>query len=198
MSVDPSLTCSGWALFSITAGELLAVGKIRSLSPEAGLAVRLKDLQDKVQAVLGELGLGRNDVLVCEAPTTMRDPGAAFKVEQVRCIFEAVARTRAIVVPGRLNPRSVQFEVIGLRGRQSVREEVKAAAVQVAAQLYGSELKAIGFDSARRSLGRNQDIVDALLIGHLAVSRVKSAIVSQMSLEQFFEERKSKRRLKIR
>src|SRR5690606_567012 len=130
LAVDPSLTCSGWALFELATarpgqGKLVAVGKIRSLSPRVPLATRFSDLQRKIVGVYESLSLSGNDVLICESQTTMRDPRAAFKVEQVRGIFETVARSRSLHVPGRINPRSVQSEVMGLRGKQLARAVVK-------------------------------------------------------------------------
>ena len=198
MAVDPSLTCSGWAAFSTDSGRLLAVGKIRSIPSANPLACRLEDLQLKVKEVMEQMDLGKNDVLICEAPTTMRDPRAAFKVEQVRGIFEAVARERKLLVPGRLNPRSVQFEILGLKGRQAVRASVKSAAVQVAARLYGTELGKLGFEARESNLKKHQDIVDAMLIGALALSRIKSALIPRQPLELFFEERRNRRRIRIR
>src|SRR5689334_2486040 len=118
LSVDPSLTCSGWALFSLRSTALMGVGKIRSLPPSHALPDRLNDLQRKVQAVFDQFQLTEKDILVCEAPTTMKDPSAAIKVEQVRGMFESLARTRRVTVPGRINPRTVHHELLGLKGRQ--------------------------------------------------------------------------------
>jgi Holliday junction resolvasome RuvABC endonuclease subunit len=118
LAVDPSLTCSGWALFSIPNGSIVSVGKVRSDPPSVPMADRLRSLQDRVEGLLGHLNLGADDLLVCEAATTVKDPHNALKVETVRAMFEAVARARAVGVPGRVNPRSVQFEVMGLRGKQ--------------------------------------------------------------------------------
>jgi hypothetical protein len=67
--------------------------------------------------------------MVCEAATTVRDPHNALKVETVRAMFESVARGRLVGVPGRINPRSVQFEVMGLSGKQLPRAEVKDMAI---------------------------------------------------------------------
>jgi Holliday junction resolvasome RuvABC endonuclease subunit len=193
LAIDPSLTCSGWALFSIDSETLLAVGKIRSLGPNLPLAARLKDLQVRIGKLLRQLKVRPNDVLVCEAPTTMRDPRAALKVEQVRCIFEVVAREHDLVVPGRINPRSVHHEIMGLRGKQLPRAQVKGAAVQVVQSLHAAPLVNIGFDTRTAALTRHQDIVDAILIGSLGVTWVKTAALSEASLEQYFESGKSTR-----
>ncbi len=189
LAVDPSLTCSGWALLSIKTGEILGVGKIRSLPPCHHLSERLLDLQSKIHTIFAELKLGPSDLMICEAPTTMRDPRAALKVEQVRCIFEAVARQSGLKVPGRLNPRSVQYEVMGLKGKQLKRCLIKETARRIAVFIYNKDLVRLGFPSDCNSLKKNQDIVDALLIGHLAVQRVKSARVSGQKIENFFCER---------
>jgi Holliday junction resolvasome RuvABC endonuclease subunit len=189
MAVDPSLTCSGWALFGIAdripgRGNLLAVGKIKALGPAHPLAVRFLDLQEKISSVYDTLKLCSNDVLICESPTTMRDPRAAFKVEQVRGIFETVARSRSLAVPGRINPRSVQSEIMGLKGKQLARTVVKETAVEVVKTVYGTALEAIGFNVNRDNLARNQDIVDAILIGSLAVSRFGMARISGCAMEE--------------
>jgi Holliday junction resolvasome RuvABC endonuclease subunit len=187
LAIDPSLTCSGWALFRVSNGELVGVGKIKSLPASLPLAVRLRNLQEKVEQLYAQLSLKNKDLLVCEAPTTMRDPRAAIKVEQVRGIFETMARTRELVVPGRINPRSVHSEVIGLRGRQQRREIVKLAAAQLVLSLFGESLERMGFEPALANLRRNQDIVDAILIGHVSLARVRSAQHTGIPLEQLFE-----------
>ncbi|MBN8550729.1 MAG: crossover junction endodeoxyribonuclease RuvC [Deltaproteobacteria bacterium] len=189
MAVDPSLTCSGWALFGVVPdrpgqGSLLAVGKIRSLSPQHALAARFKDLQEKISMVCEELKLCGNDVLICESQTTMRDPRAAFKVEQVRGIFETVARSRSLSVPGRINPRTVQSEIMGLRGKQLARDIVKDTALHIVKTVYGPSLEALGFPADHENLSRNQDIVDAILIGSLALTRFGTAAMGGLELEE--------------
>jgi len=188
LAVDPSLTCSGWAYFCGQSEKLLAVGKIRSLPASNAMVKRMADLQERIGRVFDNLELNKNDVLVCEAQTTMRDPRAAFIVEQVRGIFETCARERGVTVPGRVNPRSVQAEVMGLKGKQLKREIVKHTAVSIAQQLFGEPLKQMGFDSTQNALHRNQDIVDALLIGHYVRSRIQQARLSQQPLEAFFSQ----------
>ncbi len=188
LAVDPSLTCSGWALFLLTDGGLKApvlkgVGKVRSLPPKHALSFRLVDLQAKVKSILESIDLGANDVLVCEAQTTMRDPHAAFKVEQVRCIFETIARDRSVSVPGRLNPRSVQHEVMGLRGQQLGRKIVKDTAVAVAQVLFAADLKALGFATDTKHLSKHQDIVDALLLGALAASKLREGVWADAAMD---------------
>ncbi len=198
IAIDPSLTCSGWALFEIGHGRLLGVGKIRSLSSALPLADRLTDLQAKIRGLFEQTSLCLNDVLVCEAATTMRDPKAAMKVEQVRGIFEVVARERGLEVPGRLNPRSVHSEVMGLKGKQLPRALIKSAAVDVVGRLFGRELNTIGFGSDLLSLQKHQDVVDALLIGYLALSRIRSASVAGVSLSDVFVERITGRGLRVK
>ena len=185
-SVDPSLTCSGWALFCLERDSLLAVGKVRSMPALHALSLRLKDLQDRICEVFDSLTLGCNDILICEAPTTMRDPGAAFKVEQVRCIFETVARDRRVTVPGRINPRSVHHEVMGLKGRQQKRAVVKVTAVSVAKSLFGSTLEQIGFPATESNLKKHQDVVDAILLGYLGSVKIRSAERAGQPLEEAF------------
>ncbi|RMG39594.1 MAG: hypothetical protein D6719_12885 [Candidatus Dadabacteria bacterium] len=188
MAIDPSLTCSGWALFDVRNLRLIGVGKIRTLPAREGLSKRLVVLQGKVEQLFNKLNLNGNDVLICEAPTTMRDPKAAFKVEQVRGIFEAVARSRQVRVPGRLNPRTVQYEVMGIKGRQLPRAEVKEIAVRIVGALYGDQITKLGLVSDGENLKRHQDIVDAILVGSLAVSRVRSAVDTDLPVEDFFDQ----------
>jgi Holliday junction resolvasome RuvABC endonuclease subunit len=172
LAVDPSLTCSGWALFQIGTEQLCGIGKIKSLKTEFSLPTRYKDLQKQIAGLYAQIGFGPEDVLVCEAPTTMRDPKAAIKVEQVRGIFETLARTKGVLVPGRLNPRTVHHEVLGLKGKQAPRKEVKSGACSIARSLFENELIRLGFNSID-NLSRHQDIVDALLIGTVVMSRLK-------------------------
>jgi Holliday junction resolvasome RuvABC endonuclease subunit len=194
MAVDPSLTCSGWALLSIAEGEVLAVGKIKSAPPSVALATRLERLQVAIKKVLTNLALGDVDVLVCEAPTTMKDPHNAIKVEQVRGLFESIGRSQGVVVPGRVNPRSVQFEVMGLKGKQLSRIEVKAAAVRTVEYLYASTLRRLGLATTGEDLKKHQDIVDAMLIGRFAVLRIQGALDARQSLESVFDTQSKQQR----
>lgn len=151
------------------------------------MADRIGTLQERIAELLAGLRLGRNDVLICEEQTTMRDPRAAFMVEQVRGIFETLARSRDVVVPGRLNPRSVQHEVMGLRGRQLKREVVKEVASGIVKSVYGQTLQEMKFSLTAEHLRRNQDIVDAILIGSLGLARLRSAAQSGMTPGRLFE-----------
>lgn len=186
-AVDPSLTCSGWALFSVGDGSVRAVGKIRGEPASIPLSTRLKTLQERIVSLLNKLELSSLDIMACESPTTMRDPHAAIKVEQVRSIFEASARALGISVPGRINPRSVHFEVMGLKGPQLGRAYIKSAAQQVAKHLFSSDLLKLGFSVEEREMKRHQDIIDALLVGQAALSRVRAAEFSGASLECVFD-----------
>lgn len=197
-AVDPSLTCSGWALFGVESKRIEAVGKIKSLSARHLFSERLVDLQSKVSAVLDQFKLGSCDVMICEAPTTMRDPRAAFQVEQVRGIFETLARERSVEVPGRLNPRSVQYEVMGLSGEQLGREVVKNTALQTVDSLYRAALGELGIDSSTTKFRKHQDIVDALLIGTLGLVRIDTALNGKVPLGQLLEEKYRGRSVKRR
>ncbi len=187
MAIDPSLTCSGWALLSVKGGEVLAVGKIKSEPPSVALATRLEKLQGHIGKIVTSLNLGNQDVMVCEAPTTMKDPHNAIKVEQVRGLFEAAGRGRGVTVPGRVNPRSVQYEVMGLKGKQLPRVQVKAAAVRTVQYLYAADLQRLGIDAGEVSLTKHQDIVDAMLIGRFAILKVQGAIDTRQALEAVFD-----------
>lgn len=193
LAIDPSLTCSGWALFNVESERLLSVGKLRSLPPKTSLSHRLAELQVRIDGLFQSLALGPRDVLIAEAPTTMRDPRAAIKVEQVRSIFETLGRNRGILIPGRLNPRSVHHELLGLRGKQRPRAEVKEMAVQVVARLFLDALKAIQFPTEVDELRRHQDIVDALLLGYLGLARVRTAMQTGSAVSDQFKSRAERR-----
>ncbi len=201
LAIDPGLTCSGWALFRLTDGKLIAIGKVKSIAANNPLFHRLDDLQEKISGIMSKLKLSKGDILVCEAPTTMRDPKAAIKVEQVRGIFEVVARSREVLVPGRINPRSVQYEIMGLGGRQLDRQTVKSTAIRVVKTLFGTDLEDLGFSTGLAQLKKYQDIVDAVLIGNLAVSRVQAGMRTGVDVHALFESsatRFSKQALKER
>lgn len=187
LAVDPSLTCSGWVLFRVRDGDVASAGTIKSAPPSVPMAERLRGVQSNIETVLQRLNLGSDDVLVCEAPTTMKDPHNAFKVEQVRSMFESVARMRQITVPGRVATRSVHFEIMGLVGKQLPRAEIKASAVRTAEYLYSEPLKRLGLLREDVPLKKHQDIVDALLIGRLTLSRIYAARDAQVPLESMFQ-----------
>ena len=186
LAVDPSLTCSGWASLNIESGRILAVGKIRSKPPSFALSERIADIQEKVELLYRTLELSGGDIVVCEAHTTVRDPKAAFKVEQVRTVFEAVARAHGIRVPGRLHPRTVQTELLGLRGKQLRRDIVKETAAGAVLHLFRDDLERLGIAADREVLRKHQDIVDAILIGSLALTRIESARRGDLHLDTLF------------
>ncbi len=200
VAIDPSITCTGWALFDVQSERLLGVGKIKPLPSIHTLAIRLDNLQTQVNDLLKNLKLTKDDILICESPTSMKDPSAAFKVEQVRCIFEALARELNIQVPGRINPRTIQYEIMGLRGKQLERTIVKDLAVGIVEKTQKNNLERIGFSSSSENLKKHQDIVDAILIGSLAISRVKSALASDTPVDLYLrslERVVSRRKFKV-
>lgn len=164
LAVDPSLTCSGWALFSVENENLLGVGKIKPLPASYPMGRRLQELSSTISKLLNTLKMQFPDLLICESPTTMKDPSAAIKVEQVRCCFEDMARSLELDVPGRINPRSVHYEVLGLNGKQIERSIIKELAVGTVKRLYSDKLKKLNFASTDEHLKKNQDITDAILI----------------------------------
>ncbi len=187
-ALDPSLTCSGWALFDLKKEQLLGVGKLKPPGASQPLALRLSYLQDKVTEIYEKLNISKNDVLISEAATSMTDPSAAAKLEQVRGIFETLARARSCCVPGRIHPRTVQYELLGIRGRQIERVHVKSAATEVVKRLLQKQLERIGFDCSAKGLKANQDIIDAILVGIIAMTRVKAAEQGGIDLVKYFDD----------
>lgn len=187
LAVDPSITCSGWALFDVKSSTLMGVGKISPLSTEYTLSERLDDLHVKIEGVLSKLSLKNGDVMITESPTTMIDPSATIKVEQVRSAFETIARSYGADVPGRINPRSVQYEVLGLKGKQTDRKSVKHIARVMVGKLYTKQLLNLGLPIDDSELIKHQDIVDAILIGHLGLVRISSAKSTGESLDVYLE-----------
>ena len=185
LAVDPSLTCSGWALFNTINKELLAVGQLKSLPSTYSLEDRLKDLQDKFSKIFKKISLQEFDILITEAPTTTIDPNALIKVEQVRSLIESIARSLNVKVAGRINPRTVQYEVLGLKGKQLDRDNVKLIARNLVYKLYKTPLENLKLISCEEDLKKHQDIVDAILIGHLCLSKLDSANMIKTSLEAY-------------
>ena len=201
LAVDPSLTCSGWALFSLKEKKPIRVGILGSQSAKFTLAQRLSGIQSRVDLLFEELSLGSDDFLVCEGPAPLiLNPHTALKVEQVRGIFETLARSRNVRVAGRVNPRTVHTELLGLKGKQLPRDIVKALARQVAERLFGRELKCLLEEGMAGSKNRDvpQDIVDAILVGTLAASRLKNGIETGMALELLFQPKLSSGRNNVR
>ena len=116
----------------------------------------------------------------------------------MRGIFETIARQKRILVPGRINPRSVQREVMGLKGKQLARESVKETAVMVATALYQKSLEQLSFPTDKKSMTRHQDIVDAILIGRLAVIRMNAAETAGLAPQKLFEEKLTSRSPRLR
>ena len=195
LAVDPSLTASGWALYSLRSARPVAWGIVSPPSSEVALAHRLDKLQRMVGELLRTLGLGDGDFLVCEGPAPLvKNPMSALKVEHVRGIFEVVARTHGVCVPGRLNPRTVQTELLGMRGQQIARKDVKLWARATVERLFPNELREIPV------LGANsgkvpQDVIDAVLIGVVALARIDLGRRAGVDPAEVFQLRKSSRRI---
>lgn len=190
IAIDPSLISSGWALFDIHSEKLIAVGTIKSKYEKNKYFERIANLQNKINLLIEDLNICSTDLMIVETATTIKDPDATLKVEQVRTIFETLARLKGALVPGRINPRSVQYEILGLKGKQIDRESVKAAAISVAAKIFSSDLERL--DYSIDALSKEQDIVDAMLLGSLALVRINQANVASNSIEECFFNTKSK------
>ncbi len=179
-------------VFDLESERPLATGCIKAGPASIPLANRLKDFQHEVESMFSEQSLNLGDYLISEGPAPLvKNPDSATKVEQVRGIFETIARSTGLRVPGRINPRSVQAEILGLRGAQKNREFVKDSARKVVSSLMGaklSELENLAFEKV------SQDIVDAALIGVYAISRVKRAQAAGFSVEELFQPKKASAR----
>lgn len=195
LAVDPSLTASGWAIFEIHSSRLLAVGVISPPGTPEFLAKRLSSLQLAVTSLFEKFSLGKNDFLVCEGPAPLvKNPQSALKVEGVRGIFETIARGQGLLVPGRVNPRTVQSEILGMKGKQLERKVVKEWSRHAAYRLYEKPLRTL-FEVKEEALPKiSQDIVDALLIGTLALSRIQVCLKTRSSIESAFSSPATSRR----
>jgi len=181
LAVDPSLTCTGWAVFDIDSQRPTEFSIIRPPGPTSHLSDRYDWLQEEVVKVYSSLGLGRGDFIVCEGPAPLvKNPESSLRVERVRSIFEAVGRMHGVKVLTRLNPRTVQSEVLGLKGKQIPRAEVKELARSTALQVFPE----IGKITEKKL---SQDIVDALLVGMLAVSKIQIHLKTGVDLELLFQ-----------
>jgi Holliday junction resolvasome RuvABC endonuclease subunit len=194
IAIDPSLTCSGWSLVDIASGRLIGVGEFRGLPPQLPIATRLYDLQSRIRQLFTATQLGVNDVLICEAPTTVRDPSSSFKVEQVRCIFEILGREFGLNVPGRINPRSVHYELFGLKGKQLPRQIIKGMAQELVKREFANDLKSIMTKKDFTKLDQHQDVIDAVLIARLACAWIKQAEQAGEALADFFHSRTAQSR----
>jgi Holliday junction resolvasome RuvABC endonuclease subunit len=189
LSIDPSLTSSGWALFGIKSKTVYGVGCFKTLPSSHGLESRLSNLQHRLESFFSSMCLGAGDILICEAPTSMKDPNNVIKVEQVRSLFETLARARQMKVPGRINPRSIHIKLLGLKGAQLKREYVKAAARTMVSLTFSDSLKKLNFDVNDNNMIKHQDIVDALLIGVYAQSMIQDAEKVGCAIEYMFNRR---------
>ncbi|MCC6221555.1 MAG: hypothetical protein IT291_09985 [Deltaproteobacteria bacterium] len=195
LAIDPSLRASGWAAFCLRSAKPICVGVVSAPGPAELLSKRLDALQSKLEQLFDSLEMAKGDILVCEGPAPLvLNPLSALKVERVRSMFETIARTRKVDVPGRLNPRTVQTELLGLRGAQLPRKKVKLIARQVAERLYGDNLSKLflnnGHVSSKRQLP--QDVVDAVLVGVSVLARIQVACSTGMKLNELFVPKNSK------
>lgn len=187
LAVDPSLTCTGWAVFDIKSQIPTEFSIIRPPGPRISLSERYDWLQSKIEGIYERLALGEEDFLVCEGPAPLvKNPESSLRVERVRSIFEAVGRMYGVKVLSRLNPRTVQTEILGLRGKQIPRAEVKKLARSTALQVFP------GINNAGEKK-LSQDVVDAILVGMLAVGRVQIHLKTGVDIELLFQSKSSAR-----
>ena len=180
--VDPSLTSTGWVVFDLQRGGIIKFGVMSDPGAKIVLSERLKILQQEADSLLSSFKLGKNDVLICEGPAHLvLNPQSALKVEQMRGIFEVLARKRGVDVPGRVNPRSVQTEVLGLKGAQLERKEVKRAARNIAERLFAKD-----FAKSKKIIP--QDVIDASLIGAYCIARIALCEQLGVDLAETFKE----------
>lgn len=185
-AVDPSLTCSGWVLFDIGGDCPIAAGTLSPPGPSVPLSERLRLLQNQVMSLMEALKLSRGDVLVAEGPAPLvKNPSSSTKVEQVRTMFETLARSLGVEVPGRVNPRTVQAELLGLRGAQLPRLQVKQLARTTAKQMFETEILIASQCPCFSKL--SQDIVDALLIAAFSAALIRRAESSGTQLRDVFD-----------
>ena len=69
-ALDPSLTSSGWALFSLENLQPIESGNITTLSTKFSLENRLADLQRQVRELYEILKLNNSDYFICEGPVS--------------------------------------------------------------------------------------------------------------------------------
>lgn len=188
LAVDPSLRQSGWALFDVSREAPVSCGIISPFDHKADLSERLLSLHTSIETLFKDLALSSGDYVVCEGPAPVSlNPSSSIKVEQVRGIFEGIARSRGILVPGRLNPRTIQSELFGLRGTQIPRKEVKQVARSILLQMFEGN-RSLRFDIKTIS----QDATDAILIGVLARTKILHALKTGCILSSLFEGGKKK------
>ena len=190
VAIDPSIASSGWAVFCLESKSLLSIGTIRDKHSKQSDEFRLLEIQKEIGLLFECEKFGRGDFIVCEGPAHLvLNPQTALKVERVRGIFETLARAREVEVPGRVNPRTLQCEVIGLQGSQLPRKEVKAIAKRTALQLFGKDLLKVS--PLKEPSSHVQDIFDALLIGAFSMSRIDIALKtnSPICLDSFGNKR---------
>ena len=187
-AVDPSLTCSGWALFIAEVHGPIAVGTLSPPGPKLSMPQRMSRLQIAVEQLFDEVELEENDVLICEGPAPLvLNPQSSLKVEGVRGLFETVARARGLRVPGRINPRTIQSELLGMSGKQLPRTQVKDWARAAAMRLYEKELGDL------RPGHIPQDIIDAVLLGSYVMTRIALAAKTGADLEDAIQPRSAGR-----
>ncbi|MDR2338329.1 MAG: hypothetical protein LBE20_06795 [Deltaproteobacteria bacterium] len=190
LAIDPSLTSTGWVLFDLQTGTIRQFGILNDPGPKIVLARRLAILQQEIEALLSAVELQAGDVLVCEGPAHLvLNPQSALKVEHVRGMFEVLARKRGVDVPGRVNPRIIHTEILGLKGKQVKRAEVKKIARSVAERLFVKEFannQNNKLNSRRKVL--SQDIIDAALIGAFCITQIDLCQKLKIDLAEAFHE----------
>lgn len=160
-AIDPALNNTGVAIFDIYRKKLISTHIIKGLDEKTDLMKRYEHLQSLIRAFLHKENFKQNDLIICEEAAAFKNAATVFKLEYARVVWEILGRTLGGKTPFRICPRSVHVELLGLRGRQQERKEVKLAARKVFEMLYPD----------KKDL--SQDEIDAVLIGELALTKLR-------------------------
>ena len=83
---------------------------------------------------------------------------------------------------------------MGLTGKQVPREQIKELAVSIAIRLFGKDFRELGLLQDATDLADHQDIVDAVLVGSLALTKLQAALIGGIGVEQLLEHQGGRRR----
>lgn len=164
-SVDPSVSSLGWAIMQVS-GRLVDAGVLK-YSSKNSICERIQFILREVNDLIQYYKLGPTDYCVLESSAGIINPRSFLALERVRSSVEALAIIKGLRVIGRINPRSLQSKMLGLK-KMEKRDFVKSAIRSFVIQEFRSF-----FDGNRLDISRvEQDLFDAVILAYYFVKLI--------------------------
>ncbi|MCS6961758.1 MAG: crossover junction endodeoxyribonuclease RuvC [Deltaproteobacteria bacterium] len=166
LAVDPSSSSLGWAI--IDTREIPLDAGVFYYNTDISISNRVKHIVNEIKHIIDCYNLKRGDYFVVESSAGCINPRTFLILERIRGAGEAVALLNGLTVLGRINPRSIHVNLLGIK-KSLARVFVKSAIRSYVEKQFSAFLKSAEIEV----IPKNQDVFDALLLGYYFVRILK-------------------------